>query len=88
MDLVWRNTRLLLVQNSDTWVKVSIITKNHIFDIFQVFVDKFSIKTPINNGTQYLITRIRYKHSIAWNNMEKIDLDGGKKYIKSNCRNL
>ena len=48
------------------------------FDIFQVFVDNFCIKAPINNGTQHLITRIRQKPNIGWKNMEKIDLDGGK----------
>ena len=37
-------------------------------------MDKFCIKVPINNGTQYLITRV----NIGWNNIEKIDLDGDK----------
>ena len=48
------------------------------FDIFQVFIDKFYIKVPISNGTQHLITRVRHKSNIGWNNIEKIDLDGGK----------
>ena len=41
-------------------------------------MDKFCIKVPINNGTQYLITRVRHKSNIGWSNIEKIDLDGGK----------
>ena len=41
-------------------------------------MDKFCIKAPINNGTQYLITRISPKPNIGSNNMEKIYLDGGK----------
>ena len=41
-------------------------------------MDTFCIKAPINNGTQYLITRIKHKPNISWNNMEKIDLYGGK----------
>ena len=41
-------------------------------------MDQFCIKAPINKGTQYLITRIRHKPNIGWNNKEKIDLDGGK----------
>ena len=41
-------------------------------------MDKFCIKVPINNGSQYLINRIRHKPNIGWNNIEKIDLDGGK----------
>ena len=74
---------LFLVQGSETGVKFSKITKNHIFfDIFQDFVDKFCIKAPIDNGTQCLITRIKHKPNIGLNNMEKIDLDGGKKCIK------
>ena len=79
MNLLWPNRRILFVQNSEKGVKFSKITKNHIFYIFQVFVDTFCIKAPINNGTQYLITRIRHKPNNGLNNMEKIDLDGGKK---------
>ena len=41
-------------------------------------MDKFCIKVPINNRTQYLITIIRHKSNIGWNNIEKIDLDMGK----------
>ena len=52
--------------------------KIRFFDIFQDFIDKFSIEVLINNGTQYLITRIRHKPNIGWNNIEKIDLYGGK----------
>ena len=59
-------------------VKVAKITKNHIFDIFQVFEDKFCIKAPLNDETQYLITRIRHKPNIGKNNMDKIDVVGGK----------
>ena len=88
MDLVWPNRVLLLVQNSETGVNVSKITKNHIFWHFQVFVDKFCTKTLIINGTRYLITGIRHQLNIGWNNMQKIDLDGGKKCIKWNCRIL
>ena len=65
------------------WQKSAVLdlpsTKNRIFDIFQDFVDKFCIKAPVNNGTQYLITRIRHKPNIGRKNMEKIDVDGGKK---------
>ena len=52
------------------------------FDIFQVFMDNLSIQAPINDGTQHLITSIRHKHHIGRNNVEKIDVDGGKKRIK------
>ena len=41
-------------------------------------MDKFCIKVHKNNGTQCLISRIRHKSNIGWNNIEKIDLDGGK----------
>ena len=37
MDLVWPNMVLLLVQNSETGVNISKITKNHIFYIFERF---------------------------------------------------
>ena len=73
MNLLWPNRGLFLVQDSETGVKFSKITKNHIFDIFQVFMETFCIKAPINNGTQYLITRIRHKPNIGWNNMEKFN---------------
>ena len=42
-------------------------------------MDKFCINVPINDGSQYLINIIRHKSNIGWNNIEKIDLDGGKK---------
>ena len=76
--MLWPNSGLLFVQNSETGIKVPKITKNHISDISQVFMDTFGIKAPINNGTQHLIIRIRHKPNIGWNNMEKIDLHGGK----------
>ena len=80
IDSVSPNKGLLLVQNSETGVKVAKITKNPFFlHIFQVLGDKFCIKAPVNDGTQYLITRIRHKPTIGRNNMEKIDVDGGKK---------
>ena len=41
-------------------------------------MDKFCIKVPISNGTQYLITRVRHKSNIVWDKIAKIDLDGGK----------
>ena len=74
---------LLFVQNSETGVNVAKITKNHIFfDNFQVFEDTFCIKAHVNGRTQHLITSIRHKPNIGRNNMEKIDVDGGKKRIK------
>ena len=48
------------------WVSL----KNIFFDIYQVFMDKFCIKAPINNGTQYLITRIRYMSNIGGKHWE------------------
>ena len=78
MNVVWLSMRLLYVQNSETGVKFSKTLKIRFFDIFQVFMDKFCIKVPINNGSQYLINRIRHKSNIGWNNIEKIDLDGDK----------
>ena len=82
MDTIWLNMGLCLVQNSETGVKVEKSLKIIFFDIFHVFVDKFCINVPINNGTQYLITRNSHKPNIGWNNMEKIDLDVGKKIHK------
>ena len=83
MDLVWPNRVLLLVQNSETGVNVSKITKKSYFLTFlRDFVNKFCIKAPIANGKQYLITRIRHQPNLGYNNMQKIDLDGGKKCIK------
>ena len=79
MNLVWPNMGILLVQNCEKGVKIAKITKIIFLDIFHVFVDKFCIKVPINNVTRYLITRISHKPTIGCNNMEKIDLDGGKK---------
>ena len=48
-------------------------------------MDKFCIKVPINNGTEY-ITRIRHKSNIGWNNIEKIDLDGSKNALNEITR--
>ena len=78
MYSIWSNMGLLFVQNSETGVNVAKITKNHIFDIFQVFADTFCIKSPVNDGTQHLITSVRHKPNIGRNNREKIDVDGGK----------
>ena len=46
----------------------------------------FCIKVPINNGTQYLITRVRHKSNIGWNNIEEIGLDGGKNALNEITR--
>ena len=67
--------------NCGKGVKVAKFTKNHIFNIFQVFEDMFCIKAPVNDGIQHLITSIRHKPNIGRNNREKFDLDGGKKRI-------
>ena len=40
-------------------------------------MDKVCIKESINDGTQYLITRVRHKSNIGWENIENFDLDMG-----------
>ena len=59
--------------------------REYFFDIFEVFVDAFCIRAPVNDGTQHLITSIRYMPHIGRDNGEKIDVDWGKKRIKWNC---
>ena len=88
MDSVLSNIGIFLVQNSETGVNDAKIIKNHIFLHFSSFYGHILYTAPVNDGTQHLITSIRHKPHIGRNNGEKIDVDGGKKRIKWNCRIL
>ena len=88
MGSVCWNMTLLLVQNSETGVNVAKIIKNHIFWHISSFYGHILYTAHVNDGTQHLITSIRHKLHIGRNNGEKIDVDGGKRRIKWNCRIL
>ena len=45
-------------------------------------MDTFCIQSPVNDGTQHLITSIRHNPNMGRKDLEKIDVDGGKKRIK------